>query len=110
MGAGRDVFEQAKQAIESWKMFDHAMTTLYWPDTRIERGASVAVQFRAGPFWTLHPCRIVYTIDDPKRFGFAYGRCRDISNAARKRSSSSGSLKTILCRTRSAPFHDPITW
>lgn len=73
LGAGSDVFECAKAAVESWKMFAHAMTTLYWPDAQIERGTTVAVQFRAGPLWSLNPCRIVYVVDEPDRFGFAYG-------------------------------------
>lgn len=73
LGYGRRSFERAKQAITQWKMFDHAMTTLYWPDRPIERGAAVAVSIRVGPLWSLNPCRIVYTIDEPTRFGFAYG-------------------------------------
>ena len=28
---------------------------------------------RVGPVHALAPCRIVYTIDEPNRFGFAYG-------------------------------------
>lgn len=79
LGHGRDMFEAACTALSNWKMFPREMTTLYWPDQPIKVGTVVAVQFRVGPFWSLNPCRIVYTIDEcasdstPARFGFAYG-------------------------------------
>jgi uncharacterized protein (UPF0548 family) len=79
LGHGREVFEQARKSLAQWAMFPREMTTLYWPDRPIEIGTTVAVQFRVGPFWSLNPCRIVYTLDErphdltPAQFGFAYG-------------------------------------
>ena len=60
-------------------MFPQGMTTLYWPDRSIEVGVDVAVLFRAGPLWSLNPCRIIYVLDkhdssdDVYQFGFTYG-------------------------------------
>ena len=77
LGHGREVFENAKAAIRQWKMFPPEMASLFWPDKPIEDGTIVGVMFRAGPMWSLNPCRIVYTInesgDEMSRFGFAYG-------------------------------------
>ena len=39
----------------------------------IEAGTSVAVLVRYSGLWFLNACRIVYVLDEPTRFGFAYG-------------------------------------
>jgi len=83
LGTGVAVFEQAKEALCRWQMFPRSLAKLYWPDRRIEPGITVAVRFRVGPLWSLNPCRIVYSIDEPVRgnglvrFGFAYGTLAD---------------------------------
>ncbi len=79
LGFGEQVFNLAKQAIGDWAMFPTPLTELYWPDRAIYVGAEVAVLFRAGPLWSLNPCRIAYVVDESseagsiERFGFAYG-------------------------------------
>lgn len=79
LGFGAATFQAARTALCQWEMFPASLTQLYWPDRAIQLGANVAVLFRAGPIWSLNPCRIVYVIDDPsssnseQRFGFAYG-------------------------------------
>ena len=73
LGNGRDVFERAKDAIRQWKMFEVPGLELFYPDTPIEPGRNVApLAYHLG-FWSLNSCRIVYVIDEPERFGFAYG-------------------------------------
>ena len=37
----------------------------------------VAVLARVFGVWTLNACRIVYVVDEPTRFGFAYGTLPD---------------------------------
>lgn len=76
LGHGETIFHQARAAIERWQMFPQQMAGLYWPTTPIEPGRVVGVLFHAKLFWSLNPCRIVYTIDrqgDVEQFGFAYG-------------------------------------
>ncbi|MDA1055548.1 MAG: DUF1990 domain-containing protein [Planctomycetota bacterium] len=79
LGTGEATYEIAKDAVRRWAMFPNELTELYWPDRPLRIGVEVAVLFRAGPLWSLNPCRIVYTIDDAQpsdrvhRFGFAYG-------------------------------------
>ena len=61
-------------------MFEIPWLELCSPQTPIEVGAMVAVVVSHLGFWSINPCRIVYTLDgatnDPdaiKKFGFAYG-------------------------------------
>lgn len=80
LGYGNDVYDRGKNALEQWQMFPPQFVDLIWPGP-IEVDRVVATLFYAPGFWTLNPCRIVYTIDDAtstdgdrsKRFGFAYG-------------------------------------
>ncbi|MBC8356077.1 MAG: DUF1990 domain-containing protein [Planctomycetes bacterium] len=79
LGFGEEVYQAAKDAIRRWEMFPEGLTKLYWPNQAIRVGEHVAVLFRAGPLWSLNPCRIVHVCDSARsadgidRFGFAYG-------------------------------------
>ncbi|HLX46424.1 MAG TPA: DUF1990 domain-containing protein [Bryobacteraceae bacterium] len=73
LGRGQDAFERAKRALCAWKMFALSWLNLSPKDARIIPGTTVAVVSRQFGFWALNGCRIVYTIDEPDRFGFAYG-------------------------------------
>ena len=76
LGSQRDCYLRAKEALRQWQMFPPDFVDLIWP-CPIETGrVRVATLFRAPGFWTLNPCRIVYTVDiqdEWERFGFAYG-------------------------------------
>jgi uncharacterized protein (UPF0548 family) len=73
IGRGLDDFERAKNAVRQRKMFDVPGLELCFPDTPIEAGRNVAPLARHLGFYSLNACRIVYIIDEPRRFGFAYG-------------------------------------
>ncbi|MEQ1764686.1 MAG: DUF1990 domain-containing protein [Pyrinomonadaceae bacterium] len=73
IGAGEDDLERAKQAIREWKMFDFPWVELCWPTTAIEEARAVVILVRHFGFYSLNAARIVYTIDEPDWFGFAYG-------------------------------------
>src|SRR5687767_8858961 len=77
IGRGRDDFERAKSAVRRWEMFNLPWIQLLWPSAAIETGATVAVLARAARLWSLNAARIVYVIDEPVRFGFAYGTLPD---------------------------------
>jgi uncharacterized protein (UPF0548 family) len=80
LGHGQGAFERAKQALRQWRMFDLGWLELCWPDAPVVSGSTVAVLARhlglwslhVG-FWSLHVARIVYVIDEPRKYGFAYG-------------------------------------
>jgi uncharacterized protein (UPF0548 family) len=76
LGEGTESFQRAKQATRQWKMFDFPWLQLCWPDSPTEVGTTVAVLVSHFGFWSLNACRIVYVIDEPERFGFAYGTLR----------------------------------
>src|SRR5215211_2635737 len=73
LGRGKDDYERAKKAVREWKMFDVRGLQLFYPDTPIEVGCDVAPLARHLGFYSLNSCRIVYVIDEPNKFGFAYG-------------------------------------
>jgi uncharacterized protein (UPF0548 family) len=59
--------------VRRWKMFDIAGLKLVNDDTPIEAGQNVALLAEHLGFYSLNFCRVVYVIDEPDRFGFAYG-------------------------------------
>ena len=73
LGSGSETFECAKQAVRQWKMFDVPGLKLIRDDTPIEPGRNVALVANHLGFWSVSSCRIVYVIDEPDLFGFAYG-------------------------------------
>ena len=73
IGNGSEDFELAKSAVRQWKMFDVPGMHLCYPDTPIEVGRNVAALAHHLGFYSLNSSRIVYIIDEPTRFGFAYG-------------------------------------
>ena len=54
-------------------MFEGPGLKRLYPDTPIETGRDVAPLARHLGFYSLNACRIVYVIDEPNTFGFAYG-------------------------------------
>jgi len=107
LGHGEETFKAACAAIRDWQMFPPEMTRVYWLDEKgsgvfggtdrsmmegiippktpdplappQQPGDVVAVLYRARPFflWMLFPARVVYRVDEPRRYGFAYGTLPD---------------------------------
>lgn len=73
LGEGRETFERASAAIRGWVMFPRPWTEIHPSRAPIETGTVVAVLVHLFGLWWLNACRIVYAIDEPRRFGFAYG-------------------------------------
>jgi uncharacterized protein (UPF0548 family) len=72
LGSGADVFGRARDAIRAWAMFPAPLATIV-PHAPIREGEVVGVVIHALGLWWLNAARIVYVIDEPRRFGFAYG-------------------------------------
>jgi uncharacterized protein (UPF0548 family) len=66
-------------------MFDIPWLRLCWPDAPIQPGTTVAILVSHFGFWSLNAARIVYVIDEPARFGFAYGTLRDHAESGEER-------------------------
>jgi uncharacterized protein (UPF0548 family) len=73
LGKGHEDFQKARQLLNRWEMFPQSWTKIYPEMSPIEEGQVVAVLFRLFGFWWYNACRIVYTINDDRHYGFAYG-------------------------------------
>ena len=85
LGNGEGDLERAKQAVREWKMFEVPGLELFYPNTPIEPGLDVALLARHLGFYSLNSCRIVYVIDEPFRFGFAYGTLSEHAESGEER-------------------------
>ena len=77
LGEGEATYQRAVEALKNWQQFDLGWVTIVPRGVAIETGATVAVKARAFGTWSLNACRVVYVIDEPRRFGFAYGTLPD---------------------------------
>jgi uncharacterized protein (UPF0548 family) len=77
LGQGEQVFRSAVAALRNWQQFRLGWLEPIPAGDRIEPGATVAVLARCGGLWCLNACRIIHVIDEPARFGFAYGTLPD---------------------------------
>src|SRR5829696_494984 len=77
LGHGEDVYKIAVDALKNWRQFDLRWVTIVPRGVAVKPGATVAVKARAFGSWSLNASRVVYTIDEPRRFGFAYGTLPD---------------------------------
>jgi uncharacterized protein (UPF0548 family) len=73
LGAGAATFTAARDAIRAWAMFPAPLTQILPAGIPIVEGEVAAVVAHALGLWWLNAARIVYVIDEPRRFGFAYG-------------------------------------
>lgn len=73
IGKGETTWEKAKSSIQNWQQFPLPWTKIYPNTTPLKEGEVVAVVFRLFGIWWRNSARIVYTFDEPNRYGFAYG-------------------------------------
>ena len=73
VGRGAEAFAAAREALDEWAMFSLSWVHTFPKPAPIRKGAVVAVIFRVGWIYWFNACRIVYVIDGPGRYGFAYG-------------------------------------
>lgn len=77
LGSGAATFERAVDALKQWRQFDLGWVVIVPRGVPIEVGATVAVKARAFGTWSLNASRVVYTIEESRRFAFAYGTLPD---------------------------------
>lgn len=73
VGAGRSAFARAVDGLFGWDVHRGAGLTVAGGGARAAPGVVVVLRAGAGPFRLTIPCRVVYTVDDADRRGFAYG-------------------------------------
>lgn len=73
LGRGAVVFARAVAGLRAWAAHRGAGVRVEPPDAPLEEGTTVVVVTRLGPASVLAACRVVAVVDEPDRFGFAYG-------------------------------------
>jgi uncharacterized protein (UPF0548 family) len=73
LGTGDDTWARAQAGIRTWAAHRGAGITVVPAGAPIVEGTTVAVVMPLGPLRVLAACRIVRVVDEPDRFGFAYG-------------------------------------
>lgn len=76
LGAGRERFERAREALWAWRHFDVPWLEFFGGERPACTGQVVASLVCVARLWFLNPCRVVYTeLDEaaPDRAAFAYG-------------------------------------
>jgi uncharacterized protein (UPF0548 family) len=77
LGSGERVYRRAIEALKEWRQFELGWVSIVPELVPLEVGAVVAVKARAFGSWSLNAARVVYLINDERRFGFAYGTLPD---------------------------------
>src|SRR5262245_42390397 len=85
LGRGAGAFRRAVERINAWHMFDLGWLEIFPKAIAIEPGVTVAVRIRHSGFWSLNACRIVYLIQEERRYGFAYGTLQDHAEQGEER-------------------------
>ena len=73
VGAGVDRFEGAASALLGWRMHRGAGVSVRASSESVIEGAVAVLRLGWGPVGVNAPVRVVYTLDEPHRRGFAYG-------------------------------------
>lgn len=73
LGNGEEVWKKAKAGLKNWQQFPMPWTKIYPNTTELKEGNVVVVLFRLFGIWWRNSAKIIYTFDEPNRFGFAYG-------------------------------------
>jgi uncharacterized protein (UPF0548 family) len=73
LGSDKGHFDRAVQALQSWQMHVRSGFTIFPHDQNVAVGQTVLVIIQKGPLAVVAPCRVVHSIDEADRFGFAYG-------------------------------------
>jgi uncharacterized protein (UPF0548 family) len=73
IGRGDAVFRQAAEALMSWKMHSAAGVRIKATDSPAVIGTNSLGRLGVGSLGLPVPCRVVWTVDEADRVGFAYG-------------------------------------
>jgi len=85
LGRGRDVFDRARAALSRIENYPPSFTRIVRRPTKLEPGGQFATVVSHMGFCSVHPCRILYVIEEPARFGFGFGPLPGHSESRRAR-------------------------
>jgi uncharacterized protein (UPF0548 family) len=72
LGEGQATLEKAKRALKNWQAYALGWTKIH-PTTQPKKDKTFCVEVNHFGFYSLSSLRIVYVVDEPKRFAFAIG-------------------------------------
>jgi uncharacterized protein (UPF0548 family) len=73
LGHGAAAFESATLGLRRWACHRGIRAAVHPADAAVEVGSTLLVVLHAGPASVVVPDRVVAVVDEPDRFGFAYG-------------------------------------
>ena len=73
LGSDEGSFERAVDALRRWQGHVGAGVRIFPDGTTVEIDSTVLFVLRTMGLWAVAPCRVVYVVDEPSRFCFAYG-------------------------------------
>jgi uncharacterized protein (UPF0548 family) len=76
LGHGAEHFQRARIGLQQWEAHHLAGVRVYPPRAEIRTGTPVIVTLGTPLVALAAPCRIVRVVDEPDRWGFAYGTLR----------------------------------
>src|SRR5262245_10913406 len=85
LGRGDATFHRAVASLKRWQTFKLGWLEAFPENSRIEIGTTVAVLVSHFGFWSLNATRVVYVMEEPHRFGFAYGTLVDHAETGEER-------------------------
>jgi uncharacterized protein (UPF0548 family) len=110
LGAGRETFLAAVSAVRAWEMFNLGWVRLVPANAPIEVGTTVALVSHHFGFWSRHPARVLYLIDEERRFGFAYGTLEEHGEQGEERFSVEWSITDDSVTYDILAFSRPARW
>jgi uncharacterized protein (UPF0548 family) len=73
LGNGPAVWARSQEALRGWQAHRGAGATVHPAGAALAQGTTVIVTMPLWPVYIVAPCRVAYSTDDPRHFGFAYG-------------------------------------
>jgi uncharacterized protein (UPF0548 family) len=73
LGRGPETFARASQGLRTWRAHHLRGVRVFPADAPLRAGATVVVTLGARTGAIAAPCRIIAVVEEPGRFGFAYG-------------------------------------
>jgi uncharacterized protein (UPF0548 family) len=73
LGEGERTFEQAVETLRDWGAQTGAGIEIVPAGARVSEAETVILVIRTGGLWAIAPCRVVYVVEEPDHFAFAYG-------------------------------------
>jgi uncharacterized protein (UPF0548 family) len=73
LGSEEGRFERAVDALRRWQGHVGAGVRIFPDGATVEIDSTVLFVLRTTGLWAIAPCRVVYVVDEPSRFCFAYG-------------------------------------